>query len=185
MEKENLSIDKTNKNCENNIINLTNLKNLIEKEMNKIDETYDKVDKETTKSYEAKRALLNKEEESLKDKLKNEVTKVREKFEINISLINDLLKSCEKIQKGIQNLQKEEKNMIKTLSYISNVNKNQRKIDDLMDSPMKNMNITFNEDKCTIEYEEYNFNEKEITEEKEKKEYYDDKKKKKKNMKMI
>ena len=67
--------------------------------------------------------------------------------------------------------------MIKTLSYISNVNKNQRKIDDLMDSPMKNMNITFNEDKCTIEYEEYNFNEKEITEEKEKKEYYDDIKK--------
>ena len=49
--------------------------------MIKIDETYDKVDKETTKSFEEKRELLNLEEENLKDKLKNEVTKIKDKFE--------------------------------------------------------------------------------------------------------
>lgn len=128
--------------------------------MIKIDETYDKVDKETTKSFEEKRELLNLEEENLKDKLKNEVTKIKDKFEENMSLIKELLRKCEQIQKGIKNLQKEEKNMIKTLSYISKVNQNQRKIDNLMNSPMKNMNIAFNKDKCIIEYKEYFFNEK-------------------------
>ena len=29
-----------------------------------------------------------------------------------------------------------------------------------MNSPMKNMNIAFNKDKCIIEYKEYYFNEK-------------------------
>ena len=130
--------------------------------MIKIDETYDKVDKETTKSFEEKRELLNLEEENLKDKLKNEVTKIKDKFEENMSLIKELLRKCEQIQKGIKNLQKEEKNMIKTLSYISKVNQNQRKIDNLMNSPMKNMNITFNKDKCIIEYKEYYFNEKKL-----------------------
>ena len=130
--------------------------------MIKIDETYDKVDKETTKSFEEKRELLNLEEENLKDKLKNEVTKIKDKFEENMSLIKELLRKCEQIQKGIKNLQKEEKNMIKTLSYISKVNQNQRKIDNLMNSPMKNMNIEFNKDKCIIEYKEYFFNEKKL-----------------------
>ena len=130
--------------------------------MIKIDETYDKVDKETTKSFEEKRELLNLEEENLKDKLKNEVTKIKDKFEENMSLIKELLRKCEQIQKGIKNLQKEEKNMIKTLSYISKVNQNQRKIDNLMNSPMKNMNIAFNKDKCIIEYKEYYFNEKKL-----------------------
>ena len=130
--------------------------------MIKIDETYDKVDKETTKSFEEKRELLNLEEENLKDKLKNEATKIKEKLEVNMGLIKELLRKCEQIQKGIKNLQKEEKNMIKTLSYISKVNQNQRKIDNLMNSPMKNMNITFNKDKCIIEYKEYYFNEKKL-----------------------
>ena len=79
-----------------------------------------------------------------------------------MSLIKELLRKCEQIQKGIKNLQKEEKNMIKTLSYISKINQNQRKIDNLMNSPMKNMNITFNKDKCIIEYKEYYFNEKKL-----------------------
>ena len=44
--------------------------------MKEIDNTYDKVDKETTKSFEIKREKLKTEEENLKEKLKTEVTKV-------------------------------------------------------------------------------------------------------------
>ena len=36
--------------------------------MVEIDKTYERVDKETTKSYELKRDKLNKEEEDLKEK---------------------------------------------------------------------------------------------------------------------
>ena len=44
--------------------------------MIEIDKTYERVDKETTKSYELKRENLNKEEKDLKEKLKTEVTKI-------------------------------------------------------------------------------------------------------------
>ena len=43
--------------------------------MTEIDKAYEKVDKETTKSFEIKRENLKKEEEDLKEKLKTEVTK--------------------------------------------------------------------------------------------------------------
>jgi len=69
---------------------LNNLKNLIENEMIKIDKVYDKVDKETTKSFELKRAKLNQQEENLKDKLKTEVTKIKENLENYLSKVNNV-----------------------------------------------------------------------------------------------
>ena len=96
--------------------------------MQEIDKTYEKVDKETTKSYELKREKLKKEEEDLKEKLKTEVTKIKEQFEINLSKIDNLLKTTEKINRGIKALEKEEKTLIKTLSYVSIINKNQKEM---------------------------------------------------------
>ena len=54
MKKENITIENSNKEFEANIQKLNNLKKLIENEMTEIDKTYDKVDKETNKSYEIK-----------------------------------------------------------------------------------------------------------------------------------
>ena len=62
------------------------MKKTIENEMLEIDNRYQKIDKETTKSYEIKREKLKKEEEALKEKLKTEVTKIREQLEINLFL---------------------------------------------------------------------------------------------------
>ena len=124
MKKENISIENLNKEFDVNNQKLNNLKKTIENEMLEIDNRYQKIDKETTKSYEIKREKLKKEEEALKDKLKTEVTKIREQLEINLSEIHTLLKIGEKIEKGIKSLEKEEKVMIKTLSYISKINKN-------------------------------------------------------------
>ena len=76
LKKENITIEATTKNFGNNIQKLNNLKNSIENEMVKIDKAYDKVDKETTKSFELKREKLKKEEEDLKDELKKRVTKI-------------------------------------------------------------------------------------------------------------
>ena len=126
--------------------------------MTEIDNTYDKVDKEVTKSYENKRDKINKEEENLKEKLKTEVTKIKEKFEISISEINTLLKTCDKIVKGIKSLEKEEKNMIKTLSYLSKINKNEKEIGKIFQQLMKNMKISFIENESQIKYDEYYFN---------------------------
>ena len=126
--------------------------------MTEIDNTYDKVDKEVTESYKIKKEKINKEEENLKEKLKTEVTKIKEKFEISISEINSLLKTCDKIVKGIKSLEKEEKNMIKTLSYLSKINKNEKEIGKIFQQLMKNMKISFIENESQIKYEEYYFN---------------------------
>ena len=158
MKKENISIENLNKEFDVNNQKLNNLKKTIENEMLEIDNRYQKIDKETTKSYEIKREKLKKEEEALKDKLKTEVTKIREQLEINLSEINTLLKIGEKLEKGIKSLKKEEKVTIKTLSYISKINKNQKELKTIFQQLMKNIKITFVENENIIKYEDYYFN---------------------------
>ena len=158
MKKENISIENLNKEFDVNNQKLNNLKKTIENEMLEIDNRYQKIDKETTKSYEIKREKLKKEEEALKEKLKTEVTKIREQLEINLSEINTLLKIGEKLEKGIKSLKKEEKVTIKTLSYISKINKNQKELKTIFQQLMKNIKITFVENENIIKYEDYYFN---------------------------
>ena len=147
LKKENITIDDSTKEFES-----------IEYEMTEIDKAYDKVNNETSKAFELKRDKLKKEEDDLKEKLKTEVTKIKEKLEISLTHVNNLSKMSEKIVKGIKSLENEEKNMIKTLSYVSKINKNQKEMKDLFQELMKNLKITFIEEQNTIKYEEYYFN---------------------------
>ena len=81
------------------------------------------MNKETTKYFELKHEKLIKEEKEIKEKLNNEVTKVKSQLEEYLSLVNSLIKNYEKIDKGINSFDKNEQNqnfnMIKTLTYIS------------------------------------------------------------------
>ena len=158
MKKENISIENSIKEFGDNIKKLNNLKKTIEYEMKAIDQTFEKVQMETTKSYELKKEKLKKEEEDLKEKLKNEVTKIKEKLEINFSKVNSLLKTYEKIVKGIQSFEKEEKIIIKNLSYVSRISKNQKEMRAVFQQLIKNLKISFVENENTIKYEEYYFN---------------------------
>ena len=94
----------------------------------------------------------------MQDKLQTEVTKVKEHLENNLSKSNTLITINEKMNKGIKCLEKEEKNMLKTLSYISKISKNKKEIQILLQKLMKNLKINFIEEECTIKYEEYFFN---------------------------
>ena len=75
MKKENITIENSIQEFNTNAKKLTNLKDLIEKEMIEIDKTYESVDKETTKSFELRREKLKKEEDDLKEKLKSQKLK--------------------------------------------------------------------------------------------------------------
>ena len=158
LKKENITIENSKNEFDINIKKLENLKNIIEKEVKEIDDTYEKVDKETSKSYEIKREKLNKEENDLKEKLKTEVTKIKEKYELSLTEINNIIKSYNKIIKGINILEKEEKNMIKTISYISKINMNKEEMRIIFQELMKKLKISFIENESTIKYEEYYFN---------------------------
>ena len=158
LKKENLTIEKSSKEFDEDIQKLSELKELTKKEIEKIDANYEKVHKETTKFFEIKRAELNEKEENLKEKLKTEVTKIKESLDDYLTQIEYLSKSCERIKKGVQALEKEEKYMIKNLSYISKINKNKNEIYTLLNSLMKNLEINFNEKEENIVYNEYCFN---------------------------
>ena len=110
--------------------------------MQKIDILYDKVDNGVTKKFEQKHNILKTEENNLKNQLKNELKKVKEKLEIFLTECNSLIRINEKINKGIKSLEKEEKKMIKILSYLSKINKNQKEMDIIFQKLMKNINIS-------------------------------------------
>ena len=126
--------------------------------MTEIDKLYEKVNNEIKKFFEIKREKLIKEENDLQEELKTEVTKVKEQLENNLSKSKKFIIINEKINKGIKSLEKEEKNILKTLSYISKINKNKKEIQILLQRLMKNLKINFIEEESKIKYEEYFFN---------------------------
>ena len=158
LKKENISIEDSFKDLDTNIQKLTKIKNNMVNEITEINKAYEEVDKETTESYKIKKENLENEEKDLKEKLKTEVTKIKEQLEINSSLVDSLLKNCEKIIKGIKSIEKEEKSMIKTLSYVSIINKNKKEMRNIFQELMKNLKISYIKEKSDIKYEEYFFN---------------------------
>ena len=88
--------------------------------------------------------------------MQNKVTKIKEKLENYLSESNNNIKINERINKGIKNMENEDKNMIKLLSYVSKINKNKKLNKKLFSEFMKNIKIKYEEDK--INYEEYYFN---------------------------
>ena len=73
-------------------------------------------------------------------------------------MVDSLLKACEKIIKGMKSIEKEEKSLIKSLSYVSIINKNKKEMRNIFQELMKNLKISFIENESTIKYEEYFFN---------------------------
>ena len=138
--------------------NIINLKNNIEKEINEINKSYDKVNIEVSQFFEKEHEKLTIEENNIKEKLENEVTKIKEKLEISFSESNQIIKNCEKINKGIKAMEKEEKKMIKILSYITKINKTKKGMKYLFQKLLKNLKISFQENQRNIKYDDYYFN---------------------------
>ena len=137
---------------------INKLKEKIEKEISEIDKIYYNVNKEVSDSFAEKHKILIKEENNLKEKLQNEVTKVKEKLEIFLSETSRLIKISERINKGVKSLEKEEKSIVTNLSYISKINKSQKEMKLLSHELMKNLQISFNEKETNIAFKEYFFN---------------------------
>ena len=120
---------------------------------------YDKTLNDLTQSFLKKHEELIKQENELKEKLQNEVTKVKEQLENFLSQCNAQIKKNEKIDQGIKKLENNEKNVIKTLSYVSKVNKSQKEMKKLMQNFMKSIKFSFQEENSSIKYDEFFFKE--------------------------
>jgi len=134
------------------------IKTEIENNIKLINDSFENTIDKLTKSFLKLHEQLIKEENNLKDILKNEVTKIKEQLEIYISEANNQIKMSERINKGIQKNQNKETNILKNLSYISKINKTQKSMQKLLSEPMKNINISYDEEKRTIKFDKYNFN---------------------------
>jgi len=157
--KQNISIEGSTKDFLENKTKIEETKNKIENEIIELNKSYDKVDKEVTESYKLKHEKLINEENNLKDKLKTKVTKIKENLEINLSKINEIIKKNERIIKGLKLfLEEKDKQMIKILNYVSNINKNIKETKLYSQQPMKNIKIIYNEKENNIIYDEYYFN---------------------------
>ena len=126
LKKENFNINDYIKDFDESNKNAINIKEKIENEIQKINELYEKMKKEATKSFELKHEKLIKEEEEIKDKLDNEVTKIKDKLEEYLSLANNLIRNFEKLNKGIQILNKDEQN--KNINIIKSLILNMKNI---------------------------------------------------------
>ena len=90
--------------------------------------------------------------------MQTEVTKVKEKLENFLTESNEKIKISERINKGVKNLEKSEKNIFKNLTYISKINKTKQDMKNLFQELMRNLKICFNIEKNIINYDEYYFN---------------------------
>jgi len=151
-------MNSSTKEFEENKQKVESIKNKIENEIIEIDKLYEKVEKEITEFFKRKHEELIKKEKDIKDNLQIEVTKTKEKLEEYLSLSNKIIKDIERINKGINLLEKEEKNMIKKLAYVSKINKNNKEIKKLNYICMRNIKISFEENENKVKYEEYFFN---------------------------
>ena len=156
--KENITIEDSIGEYKEYYEKICKLKEKVEKEMIKLDDLYSQVDKDLSKSFEEKHLALTKQEGIIRDKMQNEVTKIKEKLEKYLSQFNMLIKSCEKINKGIKVFDKEEKQMIRILSYVSKINKNKKEMKALLVEKMKNLKIEYIKEENNIKYSEYYFN---------------------------
>jgi len=157
IKNKNLDINISSKEFEKNIQKVGNLKDKIEKEILQIDILSKKVEKEITEYYKIKRSNLIKEEKDIKDNLQFEVTKIKEKLEEYLLFSNKIIKNIERINKGIKTLEKEE-NILKILTYISEINKSNLDMKKLFKTLMRNIKISFEEKENKVKYEEYCFN---------------------------
>ena len=119
---------------------------------------YEKAIKDLTKDFQEKIEKLKNDEKEIKEKLENEVTKVKEKLENFLSEANYQINLCEKISKGINRFDKEEKKIIKVLSYISKINQNKKSMNLLLNESIRSMKFSYIKEKNYINYEETNIN---------------------------
>ena len=159
LKKENITLETSAKTFNDIVNNIKLLKENIEKEINKINILYEEVNSNLTKSYKEKHEKLTKEENELREKLQIEVTKTKEKLEYFFSESNNQLILNERINSGLKNFEKEkEKNNLRILSYISQMNKNNKNMTILLKEIIKGIKFYYNENENNIKYEEYIFN---------------------------
>jgi len=159
LKKEKITIELTKDEFNTTFDKVINLKDKIEKEIENLNKKFDKTMKDIQNYFILKHEELIKEESVLTEKLKNEVTKTKEKIETFLSELNEQIKLSNRIIKISNKLDKKEKNYLKNISYISKMKELIKNMNKIIIKPLKNIKFRFEEEKRDVNYEEYSMNE--------------------------
>ena len=119
------------------------IKTKIEEEIEKANKSYKETFDEITKIFENDHNMLNEKEEKMKKELGEKVEEMKNQLEKFLLESNELILSCEKMIKSIEVNNGKYKNEIKTICYISEINKNNEKVYNFFKKPIVNLNISF------------------------------------------
>ena len=156
MENNRISYDKLIFDFDKIFNKAKNIKQRIELEIKKINNSYIILMDEITASFEQQHNKLNEKEKNIKFELDLKVTKIKEELENFLKESNDILISCERIEKAIKYYEKKKiNNEIKILYYISEINKNNEIAKNFIKKQIKNIEIYYNSDLNTLEYKDY------------------------------
>ena len=137
--------------------NSKNINQNIEKEIESINNLHEKITKEITSYFEELHHQLNEREEKLKYELDLKITDIKDELEKYFQESNNILLSYERLSKAIKKYENKNNCEIKTLCYISEINKINSEAKNLLKKPIKNLDISFQDNKCLV-YKEYYFN---------------------------
>ena len=158
LKKENITIELFTKELNEVNQKATNLKNKIGKEIDEINKCYNIVKSQINKKFKEEHEKLIIEENDLIEKLQHEVEKTKENLEKYLSQSNEIIGNYEKINKGINLLEKEQKNIIQELTYITKINKSKNKYNYIFNELISNLKISFENEQRKVKYEKYCFN---------------------------
>ena len=137
---------------------MRDIKQNIEEEIEKLNNSHKKIIDEITASFDEKRFQLNKLEKELKLDLEKKVTEVKEELENKLSESSKIIISLERIKKAIKYYAKKNiTNKIKSFYYISEINNNNLKALDFYKKVIRNIDISLNSELNTLNYKDYYF----------------------------
>ena len=134
-----------------------NLKIKLETEIEKINSTYKNIENEIILSFKKQHIELEEKEKNLKLEINSRVKQIKDELEKNLTISNNILLSCEKTNEIISKCEIKINNDIKTLYYISEINKSKEKAKEFINKKIKNYDISFESDKYVL-YNDYYFN---------------------------
>ena len=135
------------------------MKEKIEKEIKKIEDSQLKVFGEITSSFKKKHLELEKEEKDLTFELITKVTKIKNELENSLKESDKILSNCEKIiQAGINFEKTFNQNELKKLYYIIEMKKKEEETKNFIKKKIKNYSICFDNEYNEISFDEYYFN---------------------------
>lgn len=115
-----------------------------------------------TISFKKQHENLTIKEKELKEDLVKNSTRIKNELKKFLIQSGEIIKENEEVGKYInyyeKNREKEIPIIIKTLSYISEIEKHNQKVYSFIYEPMSNMNISFNEESNSLVYNNYYFN---------------------------